>query len=58
MRGLKAESNREGLGVHRVAFYIWRSGSIEGRELGIEKGESWRSVLVICYGGRREFDGG
>jgi hypothetical protein len=26
--GLKAERNREGLGVLRVAFYIWRRGSI------------------------------
>jgi hypothetical protein len=45
--GLKAERNREGLGVLRVAFYIWRRGSIEGRGLGIERGESWRGVLVI-----------
>jgi hypothetical protein len=45
--GLKAERNREGLGVLHVVFYIWRMGSIEGRGLGIEKGESWRGVLVI-----------
>ena len=47
MRARKPTGIEGAWGFARVAFYIWRRGRTEGRELGIEKGESWRGVLVI-----------